>query len=348
MNDYYDILGITDEERKKTNDEFISLCKKKYYDLCKKWHPDKFAGKSEEEKKNAETKFKQINEAYQNLIDPQKRQRYDMGGDDSEMDFGGGFNPFDIFNRMKRNQVQKGEDVYVDVEVTFNEAYNGTTKNIKYKKKVTCHHCNGTGSDDGKEEKCPYCNGTGFVTETKQKGNMIFQNSHTCHHCNGTGKIIKNPCKHCNGSGFEEIECIESIPVPPGVFTGANLKFEGKGSSPIGNGIDGDLIITFDVSINPYFLRPDNINVIHYENIPFNDALAGCEREIQNPDGTRFKLKIPELTKDQQEFVQYGKGFVNAISNYPKRGDFKVVVNYQYPKKLSKNQKELLKNFNND
>ena len=340
MKDYYSILGVNEN----ATEEEISKAFKK---LSLQWHPDRWVKGTAEEKKAAEEKFKEIAEAKEVLTNAQKRQQYDMERNGSFPGMGG-FNPFDFIRQHQRNVIIKGDDVYITIDLTFKEAYEGTTKDIKYKKNVKCHHCNGTGSEDGKKENCPYCNGTGMITETQQRGNMFFQNMHPCQHCHGTGKMIKNPCKHCNGTGFENIDCYEKLAIPSGVFTGARMNLKEKGSSPIENGINGDLLIDFNVSINPYYERPDETTLVHHEKVPFNDALIGCEREVDVPDGTKIKIKLHELTKDGEEFVQYGKGFPNLINGDTRRGNYVVVIDYVYPNKLTKKQQELLKNFNND
>lgn len=341
MKDYYDILGVSENA---TEEEINKAFKK----LALKWHPDRWVNGTDEEKKTAEEKFKELSEAKDILTNPQKREQYDMQRNGPDLSGMGGFDPFDIIRQHQRNMVIKGDDVFITVNLTFKEAYEGTTKEVRYKKNVKCHHCNGTGSEDGQTQTCPHCNGTGMITETQQRGNMIFQNMHPCQYCHGTGKIVKNPCKQCNGTGIEEAECIEMLRIPPGVFTGARMSMKGKGSSPMEKGIDGDLIINFNVSINPYYGRPDEETLVHHEKVPFVDALLGCEREVNVPDGTKIKIKLHELTKDGEEFVQYGKGFPNIIQGNPQRGDYIVVIDYIYPSKLTKKQKDLLKNFNND
>ena len=337
MKDYYSILGVNENA---TEEEI----QKSFRKLSLKWHPDRWVSGTDEEKKNAEEKFKDISEAKDVLTNPQKREQYDMerqGGPQM-----GGFNPFDMFRQSRQNIVVKGEDVHVVVNLTFKEAYEGVTKEIHYKRGVKCHYCNGTGSEDGKTESCPYCNGTGWITNYQRNGNSMWQTSYPCPHCHSTGKVVKSPCKHCNGTGLEEVDCKETIPIPAGVWKGMSMKLGEKGSSPIENGVNGDLIVEFDVSVNPYFERIDELNVIHREKVPFNEALVGCEREIQNPDGTKFKLKLHELTKDGEEFVQRGKGFKSPMNRNAGKGDFIVIIEYNYPKKLTNKQKELLKNFN--
>ena len=345
MKDYYTILGITDEERNLPEKEFQEVCSKKFRKISLQWHPDRWVNGTDEEKKIAEDKFKEYSEAKDVLMNPQKRQQYDIernGGPQMH-----GFNPFDIFMRGNQNIVEKGEDVEVVVNLTFKEAYEGVTKEVNYKRGVKCHHCNGSGSEDGKKENCPHCNGSGWITNIQRNGNNMFQTSYPCPHCNGTGKIVKNPCKHCNGSGLEYIDCKETVEIPAGIWNGISKIIKGKGSSPKGEGINGNLIIEFDVAINSYFSRY-NSNAVHVEKIPFNEALVGCEREIECPDGTKFTLKIPELTAPGAQFVKSGKGFNDPTVNNSVKGDYIITIEYIYPNKLTNKQKKLLKNFNND
>ena len=336
---YYEILGVNENA---TEEEINKAFKK----LALKWHPDRWVDGTDDEKKTAEEKFKEISEAKDILTNPNKRKEYDMRR--NGMPNMGGFNPFDFFNQHAQTRyVVKGEDINIEVNISFKESYEGVKKEIHFKRKEHCHHCNGTGSSDGIEEKCPHCNGTGYIVSTKKSGNMIFQTQNTCPHCHGEGKIIKTPCKHCNGTGLEEIDVVEVFDVPAGVFDNATVTLQGKGNAPKGEGIYGNLNIHFSVSYDPYFERIDFRDVIHYENLPFYKALLGCEIECKKPDGNTIKIKVPELTKDGQEFIQYGIGFDDLVNGTGK-GNYTIIIKYTYPKKLSSKQRKMLKEFEND
>ena len=347
MENYYEILGITEDEKRLPEAEFAEVCNKKYKKLALRWHPDRWVNGTDEEKKTAEEKFKEISEAKDVLSDPQKRRTYDNGGADPDMG-GFGFNPFGFFRNRHANMYSKGDDVMCIIKLTFDEAYRGIKhKEFSYNKLVHCHHCNGTGAKDGLEHTCPDCNGTGMITETKTRGNMIFQTSHPCGRCNGTGKLATNPCSHCNGTGLENVTVTEYIDIPDGVFTGAGMRMQGMGSEPKGEGINGDLIIKIEVINDSYFER-DDLNIVHKEKVPFTEALLGCEREIKCPDGSKFILKIPQLTKDGEHFIKANLGFKDVVNGTNTKGDYIIEIKYTYPSKLTNKQKEMLKNFNDD
>lgn len=340
--DYYEILGVKSDA---TQDEIKSAYRK----LSLKWHPDKHVTDSEKEKKEAEDKFKEISEAYSVLSDENKRREYDMGGMEGNPFGGFGFNPFDIFNHFhsqgnNRNNVKKGSDIKVNVTISLKEAYEGATKNININRNKSCNHCNGTGSADGKNTTCPHCNGSGMISQTTQRGNMIFTQQTMCPHCQGSGKIVSSPCKHCGGTGVEREYVKETIEIPRGVASGMAVEYSGKGNFPEGGGIPGSLIVVFNVTDDKYFDRVDPINLVHTEEIPFNEAMVGCEKEINCIDGSKVKIKIPELTRDGQAFYERGKGMPN-VNNPSSYGDYAVVIKYKYPKKLNNKQKEALKNF---
>jgi len=343
---YYKILGVNEN----ASQEAIKLS---YRKLSLKWHPDRHVSDSEEDKKKAEEEFKKIAEAYSVIGDEEKRKQYDMGIDGGS---GEGFDPFsmfrshfggfsDFFGGMREEPQQRGSDIVTDVNITFKEAYEGTSKEISFYKEVPCKECNGTGSADGKNNTCPYCHGTGMITQSRQQGNMIFQTSHPCEHCHGTGKVITNACKHCHGTGTEKVKHTERIDIPAGVFDGAQLNMSGKGNAPKGKGINGNLAVRIHVQKDNYFTRPDAINVIHYEEVDIKDALLGCTREVKYPDGSTFKLNIHECTKDNETFMYKNKGFIDVQNPYNGRGDYAIVIKYKYPNKLSNKQKELLKEW---
>lgn len=341
---YYDILGITDKEKELTGADFSAIVNKKYKKLALKWHPDRWINATDKEKKEAEERFKEISEANSILSDPQKREEYDYG---ENINFNG-FDAFDIFRQMYNgsafsSQVKKGTDIFIQVEISLDEAFKGGKKTIKYSQNKECKHCEGTGSSDKKVAKCPHCNGTGRIMNTVRKGNMVMQNITVCPYCHGTGSINPNPCKYCNGTGYEESFTNFDLQIPSGIDNGMRIMLKGKGN-PIKNGINGDLIIEFVVKPDEYFERIDMVNLVHVEEVPFNDALLGFEKEVKTIDGEKVKIKAKECTEDNAKFVFKGKGMPDV--NTPSiRGDYTVIIKYIIPKKLTQEQKDKLKNF---
>lgn len=341
--DYYSVLGITEDEKKLTGKKFNDCLSKHYKKLALKWHPDRWVNGTDEEKKTAEEKFKEISEANSILSDEIKRQQYDNGGasfDDLNMgDFFRGFNPFDGLRRRQR----QGDDIRITVTVSLKEAYSGCEKKISVPYEKPCPHCHGTGSEDGKSHPCPHCNGTGQIVNRRSMNGVLFQSATLCPHCHGTGVAIENKCKECHGIGSvienEEME----ITIPKGVCTNMVMKMEGLGQ-PIDNGIPGDLIIVFNVAKNNYFLTKDGVNLIHEESVGFNKALLGCEIECDAVDGSKVKVKLPECTKDGDSFNYPGKG-MPVLNNPGRHGDYRIVIRYIYPVKLTDEQKNKLKNF---
>lgn len=360
--DYYGILGLTEEEKQLQGEEFNNVCKKKYRALAMKYHPDRWASASDDEKKEAEDKFKEIAEAYEVLSDQNKRYQYDNGVDD--FNFSGGFDPMDIFRRMQErmggmgfsffggmddgfDQVQQGEDVVVHLDITIEEAYNGCEKEISFYRNKKCTHCHGTGSDDGESTDCPHCKGTGMITHQQQFGiNQISITRSVCHHCQGSGKIITNPCHVCGGLGLAKELVHEKITIPKGVSDGIGIKYNNKGSEATGDSsINGNLIVKISIKTDNYFTQVDPLNVVHYEEVPFNEAMLGFKKEFRCLDGSKVEVNAPELTKDGQAFIFTGKGMpqINGRGRY---GDYAVVIKHKFPTKLNNKQKELLKRFN--
>ena len=346
--DYYSILGIS----KDASEEEI---KKSYRKLAMQFHPDRWANGTEQEKKDAEAKFKDIAEAYEVLSDPQKRAHYDNGGMD--FDFGG-FDPMDIFARMAGmgggspfdgmfgggQRVRKGSDTHADVTLTIEEAYKGCKKKVKVRTQKVCQHCNGHGTEDGKDHICPVCGGTGMETNQKQFGNQFYSTSFPCRHCKGTGRDLNATiCRKCGGSGVVYDYVSEEIDVPRGIASGMAFRVDGLGNACEG-GINGDLIVHVNVLEDNYFQRPDPVNVIHYENVPFNEALLGFTKEFRCVDGTKVTVNAHELTKPGEAFIFKGKGMPD-VTGRGGVGDYAIVVNYELPNRLTDKQKELLKNF---
>lgn len=340
--DYYSILGV---ERDASEDEI----KKAYRKLALKYHPDRWANGTEQEKKDAEEKFKEISEANEVLSDPQKRQMYDNDSF-AETD---GVDPMEMFRKMsenffggRHNDVNKGEPIEATVTLTMKEAYYGGRHKVSIIKHVPCEHCHGTGSDDGSDTTCPHCHGNGIVFESMQQQNMIFRTTRPCPMCNGTGKVIKKPCHVCHGSGTKIKTIEKEYELPRGLFDGASFVIEEEGNPPTDrNGINGDLIIHVTVINDNYFIRHDATTLVHIEEVPFNEALIGTTKTIRTIDGGTVTLRIPELTRDGADFRFARKGMPHPQDNNVV-GDMIVVVKHIYPSRLTPEQKIMLENFN--
>lgn len=344
--DYYKILGV---EKNATKEQIDKAFKK----LAIKWHPDKFATASDEEKRAAEEKFKDISEAHDVLTDPQKRDVYDRGGFDPNMggfdpsDFGFNMDPFSFFTNTRRKW--RGKDIRTTIELTVEECFKGGKKTVKIPRPKQCEHCHGTGSDDGQNHICPDCGGSGMKVTQQQNGNTMFVRQEPCQTCHGTGRTFSQPCHKCGGSGkvieYDEIE----VDIPRGVSQGMTFNVEGMGEPGPNGAPNGNLYVEIVVNQREgdYFVIDDGRNVIHIEEIPFNEALCGTERKIKCLGGTEKTLKVPELTKTDTSFILRGKGLPDPHGGNV-NGDYYVIVRHTYPKKLNKKQKELLKNFNKE
>ena len=351
--DYYKILGVS----KDASDDDI---KKAYRKLAMKYHPDRWANGTEEEKKDAEQKFKEISEANEVLSDPQKRQMYDNGGFEFNTD---GFDPFEMFRNMAegfgggfgggfgdffgggRQRVNRGSNVEAHVSMTLEEAYFGGKKEVTVTRQKPCVHCNGTGSANGTTSTCPHCNGTGRTVKHIQLSRTSYQTIETtCQHCGGTGKKITAPCPHCNGSGLESVTTTETFDFPRGLSDGMVITVPGMGNEPNGGGQNGDLHIIVHIYQDSYYTRPDEINLIHYDDVPFNECLLGFKKEYKAIDGTKVVVNAPELTPHGKAFIFKGKGMPHP-NNPNIVGDYAVIINYKLPNKLTNEQKKKLKDF---
>lgn len=357
MKELYSRLGFTEEESRLQGEEFQKLCKKKFRELSKQWHPDRWSNKSEEEKKKAEDKFKEINEANEVLSDPEKRRMYDMTGSTNgqfQGGGGGGFNPFEGFDQdidpfdffgRHRNRTPKGSDVQVTVNITLQESFTGTNKTIEVPLEKTCSHCNGTGSADGKSSECPICHGTGYVSQVQISSGFRQEFRHICPNCGGTGRIIKNPCSHCHGTGKEKDVIKKNIRIPSGVFSGVALNLEGEGNAPEGGvGRNGNLYVQINVTPHPNYERVNN-DIIYKLELTLLEAWDGVRKTVYNIDGKQHLITIPALTKNGTEFVVSQDGFEDVQQGGFLRGKFKVRIIYKMPKALTNEQVRLLEQF---
>lgn len=340
--DYYETLGVT---RTATDQEL----KAAYRKLAMQYHPDRNPGDH-----TAEDRFKACSEAYQILSDPQKRAAYDRFGH-AGVSGAGGFdgNPFaaqdigdifgDLFGEMfnmggqrRQSRVQKGHDVRHDVTIEFEEAVFGKEVPVKVRRREACPECRGTGTATGRgPSTCPHCQGRGQVRY--QQG--FFSVARTCGACNGAGTIISDPCQACRGDGRHEREHEILVSIPAGVEDGTRIRYQGEGDAGRQGGPAGDLYIVLHVRAHKFFERDGN-DLHCVIPISFPQATLGTEITIAALDG-EAKLKIPEGTQSGQTFRIRGKG-VPHLNAYG-RGDLLAQVVVKTPTKLTKAQKELLR-----
>lgn len=346
--DYYSILGV---DKNASADDI----KKAYKKLCLKYHPDRWANATDAEKKEAEDKFKEINEANSVLSDPKKKQSYDLFGN---ADMGtSADDEFDPFERLRRNsgwnpfgapQKRKGADVQAEVTISMKEAFSGVGKNVMVNKPKPCHYCNGTGAADGKEHKCPHCNGTGVHRQVQRFGNTTFESTRPCPYCGGTGKDIKESCQHCHGTGVEYASETNYVDIPAGIFDGATLVVKGAGcESEEYGGPNGDLFVKVNVIPEDGYSRED-ANIVYTLKVNLIDAWVGCKKTVLALDGTSVGVQIPPLTKSGKNFVVRGRGFIVNTPFGQERGDFVIRIEYEVPKNpLTIEQKKALEDFYN-
>ena len=319
--DYYEILGIS-----KTADE--REIKKAYKRLAMKYHPDRNQGDKE-----AETKFKEIKEAYEILTDGQKRAAYDQYGHAAFEQGGGGFG-----GGRGRQRASRGADLRYNMELTLEEAVRGVTKEIRIPTLEECDVCHGSGAKAGSQpQTCPTCHGQGQV----QMRQGFFAVQQTCPTCQGRGTIIKDPCSKCHGHGRVEKTKTLSVKIPAGVDTGDRIRLGGEGEAGEHGAPAGDLYVQVQVKQHPIFEREGN-NL--YCEVPINFAMAALGGEIEVPtlDG-RVNLKVPGETQTGKLFRMRGRGVKSVRGGA--QGDLLCRVVVETPVGLSDKQKQLLKDL---
>ena len=352
--DYYEVLGV-----EKSAD--AGAIKKAYRTLAKKYHPDMNPGDKE-----AEAKFKEVNEAYAVLSDEEKKAKYDQfghaafdpaaGGSGFGADFGG-FGDFgDIFSSFfgggfgggtssgrRANAMTRGDDIGIRLTISFEEAAFGVKKEVSYNKVQKCSECDGSGAAKGTTaETCKTCNGMGQKRVIQRLGGMQFQSTAPCDACRGTGKIIKTPCSACRGTGSVRATKKLTVTIPAGIDNGQKIALRGQGCDGHNGGPAGDLIITIQVKPHSIFERED-FNI--YCEVPITVAEATLGAEIKIPTLEEpVSYTIPEGTQQGTTFTMRGKG-IPYVNNNNRRGDLIFRINVEIPRGLNEKQKEAMRAF---
>lgn len=358
--DYYEVLGVS----KGASDDEI---KHAYKSLARKYHPDLHP-----DDKEAESKMKEINEAYEVLSDSDKRQRYDQfgfagvdptygqgqGGGYSGYSQGGfgGFGGFgdvgDIFEsffggfggsqRSNPNAPQKGQDIRASLTISFMEACKGTKKQVRVTRYESCPDCNGTGARAGTvPETCPDCHGSGTVKISQRTAFGVFQTTQACSRCGGKGRIIKSVCPKCQGQGRAKNVFTREVEIPAGIDDGQTLRVQGAGNCGANGGSYGDLNIKVSVRDGGIFER-DGFDIRTEVPISFAQAVLGDEITVPTIDGN-VKYTVPAGTQTGTVFRLRGRGIQKLYRS--DRGDQYVTVNVEVPRNLSRRQEELLREF---
>ena len=355
--DYYEVLGVS---KTATDAEIKSAFRK----LAKKYHPDV------SKEPDAEEKFKECQEAYAVLSDPQKRRQYDQfghaafqggaggaggfGGFSTNFDFGdmsdifddilgglGGFGSFRSSNsRRSANGPRKGNDVLYRMTIDFEEAVFGTKKDINIDVIDNCEECNGKGGFNSKT--CTECRGSGTITQEQRTILGSFLTKTTCPYCNGTGETFEKKCTKCKGKGKIKKNKTIEVNIPAGIDSENRLRVAGKGEAGINGGNSGDLYIEFTVKEHEFYKREeDDI----YVSLPLtiSEATLGCKKEVPTPYGN-INLTIPAGTQSNDKLRIKGKGVTNVSTK--KKGDFYVIANVIIPEKLTRDQKKLFEELN--
>ncbi len=348
--DYYEVLGVS----KTASDDEL---KKAYRTLAKKYHPDLNGGD-----KDCEEKFKEVNEAYEVLSDPQKRARYDQFGHEDPRagggaggygdftgGFGGGFD--DIFSAFfgggfsgaqRARGPERGNDLRYDLTITFEEAAFGCEKEITVTREENCEECGGTGAKKGTSPTtCPTCKGTGQVQSFINTPIGRVSNVRVCDACHGSGKIIKDPCPKCNGRGRVRRNRKISIKIPAGIDNGMQIPLRRQGEPGLRGGENGDLYIFVTVRPHKLFTR-ENYDLYCDVTVSFTQAALGGEIDVPTLGGM-IKHNLPEGTQPGAVVRLRGQGIQNLRG--AGKGDMYIKINVEIPRRLTDRQKELLRQF---
>lgn len=350
--DYYEVLGVS---KTATDAEIKSAFRK----LAKKYHPDV----SKEE--NAAEKFKEVQEAYAVLSDPEKRKKYDQFGHSAFQNNGGGAGGFqgfdgfdfgdmgDIFDdilggfgfssnsRRSANGPRKGNDVLYRMTISFDEAVHGCEKDINLDTVDNCPNCHGEGGFNSKT--CPECRGSGTITSEQRTMFGSFLSKTTCPECHGTGNIFEKKCPDCNGKGKIRKNKTITVTVPAGIDNGNRLRLTGKGEAGENGGRNGDLYLEFTVKDHDFYKRNEDDIYIDLP-LTITEAILGCTKEVPTIYGN-VELTIPSGTQSLDKLRLRGKGIENV--NTKRKGDMYAVVKVIMPEKLTKEQKSLFESLAN-
>ena len=346
--DYYDVLGV----QKNASDAEI---KKAFRNLAKENHPDSNRGDE-----GAEARFKEINEAYENLKDPETRAAYDqfghagtqaggMGGGFGGGGFGGNFSDIfeDLFGdfagrsgQSSRQQRQsRGSDLRAEIKIDLKDAYFGTTRELAINSATGCDDCDSTGAASGSgRSTCQHCGGSGSVRSTQG----FFTLERTCSVCSGKGSLIENPCRSCSGSGRVRKKRKLSVNIPRGVDEGTGIRLGGEGEAGENGGPFGDLYVFVSINENEFFKRSE-ADLLSEVPIDFVTAALGGQIEVPTPDGKKIRISIPEGCQNNRQFRLKGKGMPVLQTN--RLGDLYVEIRVEVPTKLNEKQKGILKEF---
>ena len=357
--DYYEVLGVG---RNASNDEI----KKSYRKLARQYHPDV----TKEDREEAEERFKEVSEAYEVLVDDDKRKMYDAyghsgvsgqfsGGNFDWSDFshfgdirdifgdtGFGNSIFDMFfggmgGTPQGNRPRKGESLKYDVEIDLEDAYKGVSRKARIPTWAICEECKGTGAQGGKTMTCPTCGGKGQVSTTQRRGYSQFVSIQVCPKCGGKGVIFEKVCPKCGGRGQVRKTSTIKIDIPPGVENGTRLRIPGAGNPGKNGAPSGDLFVVVHVKQHELFKR-DGPDIYIDWPICFTDAALGAEEEVPTMGG-KAQLKIPNGTQGDTVFRLRGSGMPRPSGKG--KGDQFVRVKIEVPEKLNREQRELLEEF---